>query len=214
MNSLTIVMPFFDEHDALRKHLIEWKDYPHGVSAIVVDDCSVNSPAELLRESPIPVRLYSVLEDIQWNQPGARNLGMLMCSTEWVLSTDIDHILPAATAHKIMQISLTSRAFYTLGRIGAPKPHLNSLLLTREAYWDAGGFDEDFCGNYGYDDTDFRQRLSRIRRLTHLKRIAMRVVKSSVRRKREPKVNRALLKAKGIEAPVGYCRFLWTREEL
>ena len=40
--------------------------------------------------------------------------------------------------------------------------HINTFLISREVVENAGGFDEDFCGHYGYEDVYFHYVLQRL----------------------------------------------------
>ena len=47
------------------------------------------------------------------------------------------------------------------------KPHPNSFVVTRDLYWQIGGYDEDYCGLYGTDRL-FRERAFSIGHRGHL----------------------------------------------
>lgn len=129
------------------------------------------------------VRLYRVLEDRLWHQHGARNLGAHVAQGDWLLMTDMDHVVPASTMSECLRIipTLSKNEVLTFGRVDAPptltwkadhwaefdrtrredgslKPHVNSFVVSRERYWKVGGYDEDLCGIYG-TDSHFRGRL-------------------------------------------------------
>jgi len=211
VKNLTLLFPAYNCPELLAAHVEEWANYPCGVEAIVVDDHSDTPPIEILRHSPIPVRLYRVRDDIAWNQPGARNLGMLMAQTRWVLSTDADHLVPAATMRALMAMEPDPGAAYTFAREDASRPHPNTWLLTRDAYWNGGGFDEDYAGHYGHDDTSFRRRLKRRVQFTHLAKLAVRPMGTGRPTKRDPARNAELLRDKKDAMPHTYIRFHWKR---
>jgi glycosyltransferase involved in cell wall biosynthesis len=163
---ITIVMAYYDNPTMLERHLREWEKYPKGFRAIIVDDGSKDAALPILKDScPIPAQLYRVLIDKPWNQNGARNLAMTH-ATGWCLMTDMDHLLTVEEAKKICLEDYNENCAYKPLRRkadGEPyKRHPNSYLLTKDLYWDAGGYDEEFCGYYGTDATFRRQLGSRI----------------------------------------------------
>lgn len=167
----------------LARQLREWAEYPEHVRRhfrfVVVDDGSPTHPAEC----PPWVHLYRIDTDIPWNQHGARNLAAQESPDPWLLMLDIDHVLTAENAARLIEHDdVQSHEWYRFPRerIGAAddtrtkdlslrgidptlsrvpvNPHCNSFLVSREAYWRAGGYNEDFCGTYG-GDTEFLREL-------------------------------------------------------
>lgn len=170
---ITLVMAYFENGQMLKRHLHEWRDWSDEAAAdikvIIVDDGSANDPAELrLRQKPdlvarLNIECYRVLgKKIPWNQHGARNLGMMKAPDGWCLMTDMDHLLTAQEAGAMVSMELAEGNYYVPSRInsdGQPKHrHPNSFILTRESFWQSGGYDEDFCGWYGSDSV-FRRIL-------------------------------------------------------
>ena len=104
---ITLVYPYYDNGGMLERHSEEWSSYAPEVKAqlraIVVDDGSPNDPAAAhVREVGFPVELYRIKQNIVWNVPGARNLGMHVAPSGWCLLTDIDHLLAASEAEKLV----------------------------------------------------------------------------------------------------------------
>jgi hypothetical protein len=135
------------------------------------------------------ISLYRIDKDVPWNRGMARNLGTKMATTPWVLHVDTDHILPpdsAAALVKQMRVVLDIVKTphvedwfrFERFRVGAadetrkkdradPKakfvkihPHIDSYLCTPEAYWKAGGYNEDFSGVLG-GGTPFLKEMER-----------------------------------------------------
>ncbi len=133
------------------------------------------------------LHLYRVDTDIPWNQHGARNLGAHVADTPWLMMIDIDHVVPAGTADAIarnvalfegMQATRDQWFKFPRIRIGAADetrakdgwlgippeatdvpigPGLNIYLCPRDAYWRAGGYNEDFCGTLCGDSQFLRE---------------------------------------------------------
>lgn len=119
--------------------------------------------------------VYRIDEDVPWNRSMARNLGTLEATTPWVLHVDTDHVLPPESAKSLVQYltppsDIFGRcAWYRFDRfrVGAADetrqkdkidpnatfakihPHIDSYVCRTEAYWKAGGYNEDFSGVLG-----------------------------------------------------------------
>jgi hypothetical protein len=117
--------------------------------------------------------LYRIDQDVPWNRGMARNLGTKEATTPWVLHVDTDHVLSPQNAENLLTTVRSMRGAvpawfrFSRRRVGAadetrkndkvdPKatnvkihPHIDSYLTTPEAYWAAGGYNEDFSGVLG-----------------------------------------------------------------
>lgn len=182
---LTLVLAYFENPSMLAAHYQRWAEewtdeHRQRVRVVVVDDGSPTHPAvDVPRPAGLPeLRIYRVAVDLPWHQDAARNIGAHEAEDGWLLLTDMDHGVPATTLDRLFQVE-DRGCFYTLGRIeadtgqptldkrGRPKPHPNSYLMTRELYWRAGGYDEDYTGVYGTDGM-FRRQLLAVAPHAHL----------------------------------------------
>lgn len=158
----------------LREHQRVWQTYPVDLRAalhvIVVDDGSPRDPARS-HVDPAGVaglasfQLFRTGVDVRWNWLFCRNLGMAHAPTEWVILTDIDHVLPGETLRTLTTLDLDTTMVYRTSRTDAPhrtpyKPHPNTWILTRAMFERIGGYDERFSGYYG-SDSEFRERVHR-----------------------------------------------------
>lgn len=128
MRDLTYICAFYLNQGQLREQQRIWSEYPADLKvrfhAIVTDDCSPHSPA---REVFTPVgnasyQLYRAGVDKRWNWLFCRNLGVAKAKTDWVLLTDIDHVLPAETLRALLTMKLDAANVYRLSRVDAPHP--------------------------------------------------------------------------------------------
>ena len=169
---ITFVYPYYENGGMLERHLYEWASYrpevKEHVRAIIVDDGSPRDAAlNHWRDCGFQAALYRIKENIPWNVPGARNLGMDQAPEGWCLLTDIDHLLDADAANTLVDLlpSLNETYAYTLSRRWADgrllHPHPNSYIIQRSAYWQAGGTDEDWSGYWGAGEQAFRKCLRR-----------------------------------------------------
>ena len=169
---VTFIYTYYNQVDMLRIQLENWQDYPpdmqEKIRFVIVDDGSKVAAREHIAEDiGLDLRIYRVMEDLYCNIGGARNLGTHVAETEWVLHSDMDHVIPSDAAQKIVGLaSENQRKIYKFQRIdpetGKTKIHPGTMLLSRSTYWEAGGCDEDFVGNYGQTDIHFFYRADQI----------------------------------------------------
>lgn len=165
---LTIITPFYENHEFLKLQIGWWRTFPAWLraqlSAIIVDDGSP-VPARLPSDLPFPVRLFRIHQDIRWNWLAARNIGFHHAPEGWCLVTDIDHVIPQSTATSVVYGQHDPEKVYAFSRIehnGTPvSPHSASFLMTRQMFWRIGGYDETLSGHYGTDG-EYRRRLAAV----------------------------------------------------
>jgi len=182
-NKITIAMPYYEAPEMLRVHLDYWCKYPDHIaeqfSVVIVDDGSPNFPAEeVLKESSLPkfsIQLFRVDKNIPWNHGGARNLSMDRAPEGWVLTMDIDLVLDAMAAERLVEMELSPWKIYKPDRLDLingewtpAKRHPESFIMTRDMFWRVGGFDEDFTGYWNGPFTPFRKALKRTGRIEDL----------------------------------------------
>ncbi len=173
MKSLTLIMPYYDNPTMLEAQQAQWWKYPPELRSrlhvILVDDCSQRWPAlphvigKIEELGLASFQLYRTLVDVRWNWIFCRNLAVANTSTEWMLMTDIDHMMPRKTLEALLGAKLHRNRAYRFSRVDAPlmtpyKPHPNTWLMTRDLFDAVGGYDERFSGFYGTDG-EFRRRV-------------------------------------------------------
>lgn len=182
VRQLTLVLPYYRNLGMFLEHQRIWATWPESLRArlhvIVVDDGSPKEfriPGKAVTITGLAsLRRYRILKDIRWNWLACRNLGMSQATTDWVLLTDIDHVLPAEALEQLTTMDLDPAKVYRLGRVDAPHPwpytlsecpvreakrfHPNTWLLTRAMFERIGGYDERLSGCYGTDG-EFKDRV-------------------------------------------------------
>jgi hypothetical protein len=171
---LTIIVPFYRNISMLAEQVRTWNEYPDGFEFVVVDDGSPELAAPIILENGSErlaprLSLYRIDVDIPWNRGGARNLGAQEAKTKWIMHVDVDHVMPAHCAAALLDAEVSESRWYRFHRFrngaadetrrkdeiphdqvfGKIKPHCDSYLCTREMFWKAGGYNEDFSGCLG-----------------------------------------------------------------
>lgn len=115
-------------------------------------------------------KVLRIEEDIPWNISGAINFGLKHVPPgETVLRLDIDHWVDPLDLWTLSQYELGTKEILKFGRVVlSPKGNYNTatppnIYLARAGeILEAGGYDERFAGNYGYEDKELFDRLHRM----------------------------------------------------
>jgi len=142
-----------------------------GLSVVIVDDGST-VPLECDWAT-----VYRIDEDVPWNMSRANNYGFGMLDVDdYILRCDIDHWFDPEDVDKLVGIDIAGtivkfeRVVYRSDESFYITPSPPNIYLAKVGdLIDAGGYDERFCGHYGYEDKEFMDRLERkgIRTVIH-----------------------------------------------
>lgn len=161
---LTYVTHFYCNQkkiDAVTELLKQYEQYPSElldrIEFVIIDDCS---PIEYeIPDINLNFRWLRITTDIQWNQGGARNLGVTFAKSDKILLSDLDHAFPAETLEYLANRRNPGRNFYKLYRKRSNgeyyKGHSNLFFMSRSRFLRFHGYDEEYCGNYGAEDYRF-----------------------------------------------------------
>ena len=219
------MISYYENPRMLERQLSNFRDYEpqvrDHVTLILVDDGSPRAPARI-ESCPVKHKLYRHLVDVRWNQHACRNLGVSQAETEWVVMTDIDHLVPRETAQALVYDKHDAERAYRFSRVLAPglirhKPHANSWFMARSLFDRCGGYDERFAGIYG-TDSDFGHRLKRRARVQMLQENLVLIPRALVadastthyERTLEPDRIRQIVETRGADEPVRLT-FPWER---
>jgi hypothetical protein len=167
LDGLTICYQYYDDQIALNNLLEVVETYPahirEKINIQIVDDCSLKYPLRDLstRLSDLGIRAYEIKNDIPWNQAGARNLNAYLAKTKWCLFSDIDHFFDKVNLEKLLDVQnqINEFSLYHIPRQTQKnehvKEHVNTYLIAKNTFVMQGGIDEDFVGQYGYEDKFF-----------------------------------------------------------
>lgn len=160
---ITISLAYYNDGANLLAQLAAFKSYPQTVKIQIIDDGSSQDPIDNhLEYIPHYIDIFKIEPDIPWNISGVRNLSATVATTPWVLILDMDQVISCEEMEKILRLPLDKYFhFYSFNRKlnNITKFTAGTMLVSKELWWKAGGYDEDFVGNYGYNDPFFRFRL-------------------------------------------------------
>lgn len=143
---LTIVIQIYNNQHALNLQnecWEEWGSIPN-LEVIFLDDGS-NPPLDLAT-TPNWVRKIRIIDDIHWNQPGAKNLAVKLSLSAWILFLDADQFMGKEKILQLMtQLShLDIHSLYRFRRYCSKTnrqlvTHQNCQLIARDTYENLGG---------------------------------------------------------------------------
>jgi glycosyltransferase involved in cell wall biosynthesis len=223
MNKITLIYAYYNCPTVIPLLVENWNRLPDNVKVIVVDDCSTPSFDSIISDYILNkyISVYRIHDDIKWNQPGAWNLGITKCDTEWFINMPVDRTIPDSTIDIMSSCNLDPNYYYTFrdalnGVVDGNFPPGIMMLNTRIVNA-LGLFDEDFCGNYGYDDIIFREKINKHLTPICLENWIMDVIFAASDEhglSRDSSVNQQLMIGKqngSIPSSKNYLRFKWER---
>lgn len=172
----TIAMLYFAKPSYLFKQLETFASYPvdiqQSMTLLIIDD---GSPAGLrvsdylnvsTYSAPFRIRLATVVTERNWNIGGARNLAFYLSDTPKTLLLDLDILIRPKVIQEALTWPLLDKAtgkqlahrFNRHRPDGSERVHPAICVIGTDAYWENGGCDEDFVGNYGFTDVHFWYR--------------------------------------------------------
>lgn len=202
MVKVSIVIAVLDSHEIVRRQLLHFNHFKTSTNkweVIIMDDGS-----ELpIRPIPVDYRLniYPTGDTRPWSQPCARNAGAQLAAGEYLLMTDIDHVLTEQALQAVVDFEgdkmMFPRKWGVLNRRGRVTQdlqtlieygldpmlyarrklnagqHANTFAMRKTLFDILGGYEERFCGKYGGDDTNFSNRYGQLARAGRAKRHSM-----------------------------------------
>ena len=163
---VTLVHTFFGEVKRLEQLRKTWASWPEvvkdNIKIIIVDDHGTPSIEELIsleeaRAANMNLSIYRIQDDLKNNAPGALNLGCMAAATPWILTMDSDNSFDADTIQRLLEFRPEHDRFYMFyrhrttnvtGEPGANKVIPCTILLHKDLFLEANGFDEDLAGEW------------------------------------------------------------------
>ena len=178
--NISVIIPAYNQDDLIKYHVefcMASNRLPYEV--VVVNDGGPDTLRDKLLTINKKTRLiYAKIEqDIPWNQPGARNLGVWLSTGDYLALEDADH-LPHQDFYKEASQKLDEGADIVLARkrwslymedlvngskelCGTRGTHKFVSLIKRDVWLKMKGFDERFSGHYGWDVPDWKRKVQR-----------------------------------------------------
>lgn len=143
------------------------------IDIFIVDDGSEKSTAEeLLYNYVLPewgptLQLWRVSRNLGFNSHGCRNLIAKYAETDSIAFFDIDMIMYPTDMAKLKTINFSDhgkRIFFhdlyikTNQKYVNMPGHENCFVITKDLFWEAGGYDESFTGHH-WGDREFVKRI-------------------------------------------------------
>jgi glycosyltransferase involved in cell wall biosynthesis len=144
----------YDDEVLDNLHLVIVDDHGHPPAAIPLDI-----------QAMLRCKLFRVTKQIEWNQMGARNLGVSHAESPWVLMMDPDMVVELPVAKRLLKLipklrpgSLVKLLLrYTNDVLDSTSP--NVYLISKGDFVKVGGYDEDYAGHKGWSDVQFMHTL-------------------------------------------------------
>lgn len=182
---LSVIITSYDSHEITKVHVREAMNSTRVPDEIiVVNDHGTPDLKEKLEslDKKCPLIYAYILDDIEWNYTGARNLGYWLSRGDYLSMEDNDHI-PSRNLYEDGLAFMEANP--QIGRLlGGKRPkltmsdainkpygewvakdtrpkHNDTQILRREVYMKTKGCDERFAGAYGWACTDWQRRLMR-----------------------------------------------------
>lgn len=170
---ITVIFNYHREPNQLDFIMSKWSeaDPTNSLNFIVCDTGPREESLSLDQFSSFGfnVKVLKIDEYKPFNQPLGKNSSVAECETDWVIITDPDRFLPKETLDTIEKLSgwdMVAYDFedydydYETGGLTPRHRHQNTFLMRKDYFEQVGGYNESFCGNYGHDDTEFRERIA------------------------------------------------------
>lgn len=147
--------------DQVKSLLEQYATYPADlldrIHFVIVDD---GSPLPYqIPEVDLNLTWLKITQDIPWNNPGARNLGVTYAKSDKIVLSDIDHEFPVETLCHILNRRECGRDFFKIRRLKKGNvmthSHANTFVMSRARFMRLWGYDEHLCGHYAHDDVWF-----------------------------------------------------------
>jgi len=171
--SFSIIHPFYNNPKAdfphntegLTRHLDNWFGIDQSIrrrmEIIIVDDHSPEPiNVDMLKNKGFDISVYRILDDINWNVTGARNLGITKAKYDWLFLSDFDFSVTNLTLSGFPEIYKGDNYTYwpelyypSMRRKRWRCPHPNTFFIKKDVIKKAGMYDEDFAGHWGYEDS-------------------------------------------------------------
>ena len=203
---LSIIIPVLESHEIVRRQLlylsrlIRYNQFTD-LEVFFIDDGSEKPIVDYINKGD-DFYFYKIRENLfrcytenfyifethdkqPWSQPRAKNSVSKIIHGEYMLTTDIDHILTAEALENLLTQDFDKMIFsrkygyldydgtlfterdkllslgYKNEYIDIEDVHSHTFCIKKSVFTDQlHGYDESYCGKYGHDDTEFHKRFN------------------------------------------------------
>ena len=172
LKDLTVIFNYHKDKKQLEFVMNQWgrSDKQKHLNFIVCNTGPKSDPIDIdfLKKTKFNIKVLELDNYKPFNMPLGKNVSVKECITKWMFITDPDRFLSSDCLDKITNLTLDEDYAYDFQDfyydvdndcILKPSWHPNTFLITKNYYESVSGYNEIFCGNYGYDDTEFRSRM-------------------------------------------------------
>lgn len=180
----SIIHPYFNHTVALPLHLPFWEriskylgDRRKELEIVLIDDHSPENgkiDISLIKTVSLPITVAHIDDNIIWNVTGARNLGAALAVGQHLIMPDFDYVVTPELIQtldntdmsdsSIMRFPLTqynrNLRYGPYGKV--TNSHCNSFVIHKVLFDKVGGYDEDFAGSWGSEDSYFIKHLCKV----------------------------------------------------
>lgn len=151
---ISAIIPVYNNEATLIKNINRLWEVDRITEVVCVfDGYSCNNSVRKYIEAR-KCKVISNYPNIPWGNSRARNIGAINASNKYLLFIDVDHTIKNQIGN------LWNDRVYKFKRVlNKTEWHCNTLLMHRDIFFSVGGYDERFCGHYGYEDRYLEYRL-------------------------------------------------------
>lgn len=124
------------------------------IQFVIVDDGSP-LPEYTPPDLGLNVTWLKIIDNIPWNQGGARNLGALYAKSDNILLIDLDWRMGREGFRWMLKKRCCGRNIYKFPECGRKRGHSNLWFMSRGHFFRYFGYDEQFSGGHGGEDYFF-----------------------------------------------------------
>lgn len=165
LNNISVIIPVYKNDKALDWVLSTYSSYHYQPDEVIVVLDGCESELNFYNYDLPMLNVLQIAKDIPWNQPQAKNIGAQWATVtcKWLFFNDVDHVLDEIFFEE--PPPFFGEMIRMLRKIKGTEEYNISpgcFLVRRWAHNKIFGFDERFCGNYGYDDNHYMVKFKKM----------------------------------------------------
>jgi len=123
------------------------------IEIIMIDD---GSPLQMDYSAYSNINFLKLKRTKNWNQPAASNTGVRISKHDVIFHCNIDHLISSRIIEYLLKnMPKKGEVFHFKRSYNGKNINSNNNIYVMNKADFGEGYDEDFCGHYGYDDSYF-----------------------------------------------------------